>query len=123
MQTDFILIEKTNIGDFPVGSLINSGTVLYRDIAEKHIFKKGNYQAIATDDVVIKHLENSGCTDVVFYLKDKKTRLRTNFQNYLKAKPKKMQGRYQRFVPVELFEQEPQQAPEPRPLQSMFIEG
>jgi hypothetical protein len=124
-NNDFILVEK--VGDnleLPVGSVltIDGQRVLYRDIRQKHIFKKGSWQAIATDDLVINYLTNNdNITYSYFYNKDTHQLLKTKFDRYKEAKPIKMRGRLQKFVGLASFEVSDLQEPLPRPTQKLII--
>lgn len=121
----FILVEKTKAGDFPVGSVFNHNgkQTVYRDIdSKKHFFRKKGYEALAVDEEVVRFLEGNGCDTVTFYVKDKNVSYTTAFTNYVKAKPRKVSGRLQRFVNTVLFDVQPQNQSMPRPSEKVVID-
>lgn len=122
--SDCVLYEKFSAFSLPVGSIVTSEgkKCLYRDISQRHIFKKGTYQAISVDDAVIDYLDNTGGVDqVVFHLADTNTNLSTSFESYKASKPKRMAGRAQRLVNRAAFTESPGEKL-PRPSEKVFIE-
>ncbi len=104
---EYRLYEKKGSAEFPVGSVIRYGGewCIYRDIDNRHVFSKGNYQALFIDGVVIEHLEKEGRVKrVLFFNKDTSKIMTTRFENYLKAKEINMSGRKQRGVNILSFE-------------------
>ena len=122
------LVEQFNNYQQPIGSVIDTGgeKVFYRNISDKHVFKKGNYKALFIDDAVVNWLlSNDKITSVVFDY-DGTSGVKTykvDFNKYVQAKPVTMAGRQQRGLSVETFILKDEATKLPRPVESVFIKA
>lgn len=122
-----VIAVQTGTYQIPVGSVITTGsadtTIFYRNIGEKHILRKKNYQAIFMDDKVVTYLSTSDRpTEVVYdFNGDTPGTYRTIFENYERARPVKMAGRLQRGVSLERFVFEPARTHYQRPKEMIII--
>lgn len=127
-QTEYVIFEAMETGaKFPCGSVVTADDVrvLYRDIDfNKHVFspRGTSYQAIAVDDVVVRHLETYDAINEVWFRDTSKgVTYKVNFEVYKQATPKKMRGRKQRFVSIGAFTPDRTQPRIPRPKSEVHI--
>ncbi len=124
MSEEYQLIEQTKKYRQPVGSVVNIGgqRTIYRNIDDKHIFKKGDYQAMFMDSVVIDWLSKNDpqVIMVCFDYCHKKT-YTVGIEKFIQAKPRTMSGRLQRGVTLTSFI-EGQTLGVPRPQATRVIE-
>jgi len=101
------LIEDFGAYRQPIASVVevNGEKVLYRNITDRHYFKKPGYTALFTDEKVLQWVKANDpeVTSIVF--DDGKKTLRTTLDRYLQARAVTMSGRRQRGLSVENFSQ------------------
>lgn len=99
MNKEYILLEETKAGLFPVGSVVevNGEKAFWRDIdASKFLFKKGDYTAIFQDEVVIDYLSTTPVKNLYFRDYRRGKVYKTSLEAYKEAKSVSMRGRKQR---------------------------
>lgn len=121
-MSEFRVVEQFANYKQPVGSVIqaNGKTLLVRDIDHRHIFSKGNYQALFVDKAVIDRLAKENISEAVFNLKGGGA-YRIGFDIYRKGKAVKMWGREQVGVRLDNFIYDPTHTPSYRPEPELII--
>jgi len=102
---NYKLIEDFGSYRQPVGSVLeNDGKrIYYRNITDRHIFKKDNYEALFVDDCVIEFLGKEDKIDLVVFEHTSKGIYSVPFKLYKQAGVKKMAGRKQRGITLTAF--------------------
>lgn len=122
---EYQLVEVSKGIRFPVGSIvhINGEKTYYRNITERHIFSKGDYKALAIDDVVVKWLTENDKGVLTVRFDAGAVTYKTALQAFTQAHAKRMNGREQRFVSIERFDKEqPTHAKRPTEKREVIVE-
>ena len=124
-EKEFVLLEATGYGKFPVGSVISldNKPVFWRDFdASKFLFRKGNYTAIFQDDQVIKFLETTPVKDLYFRDFRKGKVYKAPLEAFKRARVVNMRGRNQRGLSFDRFEEVEVEVENKRPEARIVIE-
>jgi hypothetical protein len=108
-KQECVILETTGTGNvFPVGSIVDlkGELVFWRDVVPtKFLFRKGNYEAIFQDEVLIDFIETTPVKTMIFH-KGNGEIWKTGVDTFSNAKVVNMRGRRQKGVSLLRFNEE-----------------
>lgn len=124
-MNNYILLEDYGKYRQPVGSVIDHDgkRIFYRNINDKHIFKKGNYKALFVDDNVISFLSENEKIDLIVFDHKENGTYSVPFSLYQQAGKKLMAGRYQRGISLPAFSTSDTNLSLQRPTQTVVVKA